>query len=227
MAHHTIISGRISGATWKTEDYHKIEDMKNKTIFTLALIFNGIIAQAQIPDSITNYSIDLGKQPKQCFMEAFINTGIGFGMQLNQYQNDFGLGLNLSSPSFINERMAFRLRGNIMFNEHIQNTTTVRTPYSNISLGMVGATGKVGNYIRIYGEGGMILLLPSDKFSEENLVLGGYGMLGIEFFMNRFCNYFLETGYTTTGAKEDKIVTQPYYSNGLIISSGLRIFLKK
>ena len=88
--------------------------MKNKSLFTLALIINGIIANAQVLDSITTYSIDLGEQPKQCFMETFINTGLGFGMQLNQYQNDFGLGLNLSSPSFMNQRMAFRMRGNIM-----------------------------------------------------------------------------------------------------------------
>ena len=86
--------------------------------------------------------------------------------------------------------------------------------------------GKVGDYIKIYGEGGMIMLLPSDKFSSEDFVIGGYGIFGIEFFMSRFSDYFLEIGYVSTGAIEDKIVTQPYYSNGLIISTGFRVYLK-
>ena len=200
--------------------------MKNKSLLTLALIFSVIVSNAQLQDAITNYEMDLGGQVKQCFQEAFVNNGLGFGIQLNQYQNDFGVGLNLSSPSFMNERMAFRLRGNIMFNEHIQNETTVQTPYSNVALGMVGALGKVGNYIRIYGEGGMIMLFPSNEFSSEDFVLSGYGLWGIEFFMNQFSDYFLEIGFAGTGAKKDKMATQPYYSNGLIISAGIRIYLK-
>lgn len=35
MAHHTIISGRISGATWKREDYYKLHRLNAKVIDSL------------------------------------------------------------------------------------------------------------------------------------------------------------------------------------------------
>lgn len=35
--------------------------------------------------------------------------------------------------------------------------------------------------IRLYGEGGVTGLIPSDKFSTDNFVFGGYGLSGFEF----------------------------------------------
>tara|TARA_R110001592_G_scaffold78715_8_gene235949 strand:+ start:2231 stop:2773 length:543 start_codon:yes stop_codon:yes gene_type:complete len=180
--------------------------MKKFSLIMLVLIVSVITSSAQAQDRV-------------------INNGFGFGFQLNQYQSDFGLGLNLTSPFFVNEKIAFRLRGNLMFNENIQNKTTW-TPYSNVSLGLIGVGGKIGDFIRLYGEGGFIGLLPSDEFSSKQIVLGGYGLFGFEFFMNKTSNYFIEIGGVGTGAKEDKIATQPIYSNGLIISTGFRVHLK-
>jgi hypothetical protein len=158
--------------------------------------------------------------------EKSINTGIGFGFQLNQFQRDFGLGLNLTSPYFANDKIAIRLRGNLMYNESVQNSITTWVPYSNVSLGIIGVGGKIGDYIRLYGEGGVIGLIPSDKFSTQQFVLGGYGLFGFEFFMNNSSNYFIEIGGIGTGAREEKIASQPIYSNGLLISTGFRVHLK-
>jgi hypothetical protein len=155
-----------------------------------------------------------------------INTGIGFGFQIHQFQKDFGLGLNITSPFFGDDRIAVRLRGNLMYNENVQNATTTWTPYSNVSLGLIGIGGKVGEYIRLYGEGGLIGIKPSSDFSTKNFVFGGYGLFGFEFFMNNSSNYFIEIGGVGTDAKADKIVTKPIYSNGLLISAGFRIHLK-
>src|SRR4051812_20168847 len=110
--------------------------------------------------------------------EKPINTGAGFGFQINQYQRDFGLGLNLTSPYFARDKIAVRLRGNLMYNESVQNSLSTWVPYSNVSLGLIGVGGKIGDYIRLYGEGGVIGLLPSDKFSSEQFVFGGYGLFG-------------------------------------------------
>lgn len=204
--------------------------MKKISLLALVLMISATLLNAQGQDSsTTTYEIDLGGQTgqtQQCFQEAFVNNGFGFGIQLNEYQSDFGLGLNVSSPFFANERMAFRLRGNLMFNEHIQDEVTVMSPYSNVSIGVVGASGKVGNYIKIYGEGGILMLFPSSEFSSEQFVSGGYGLLGVELFMSRYSDFFIEFGSAGTGAKEDKIATQPHYSNGFIISTGLRLYLK-
>ena len=155
-----------------------------------------------------------------------INNGFGFGFQLDQYEKDFGLGVSVTSPYFADDKIALRLRSNLMFNENVQNALTTWTPYSNMSFGVVGVGGMVGDYIRLYGEGGIIGLLPSNKFSTDKFVFGGYGLFGFEFFMNNSTNYFIEIGGVGTGATENKIITKPIYSNGLLISAGLRVHLK-
>src|SRR5690606_28650161 len=53
------------------------------------------------------------------------------GLQINQYQQDFGFGLNFTSPYFANERIALRLRGNLMYNQHVLDGETQWTPYAN------------------------------------------------------------------------------------------------
>lgn len=155
-----------------------------------------------------------------------INNGFGFGFQLNQYQRDFGIGLNITSPYFDIPEMAVRLRGNLMFNEYVQNQVTKWTPYFNASLGLIGGVGKIGDYIRLYGEGGMILLFPSELFSSDQVIFGGYGLFGFEFFMSNSPNYFIEIGGVGSGAIADKIANQPIYSNGLSVSVGFRMTLK-
>jgi len=181
--------------------------MKRTSVLTLALIIIVFASNVQAQDEV-------------------INTGYGFGSQILQFQRDFGLGLNITSPYFGHDKIAVRLRGNLMFNENVQNANTTWTPYFSMSLGLIGVGGKVGDFIRLYGEGGIIGIKPSNEFSTQNFVFGGYGLFGFEFFMNNSSNYFIEIGGVGTGAKANKIVTQPIYSNGLLISAGFRIHLK-
>lgn len=151
-----------------------------------------------------------------------ISDEMGLGFQLNQFQEDFGMGVNVTSPYFASNRIAVRGRGNIMFHEHVENNETVWTPYSNLSFGLIGVGGKAGDSIRLYGEGGIIFLFPSDKFSSEDSVFGGYGLFGFEFYMAPKINYFIEIGGIGTGAKAEILTNQPIYSNGLLISTGVR-----
>ena len=187
--------------------------MKNAIILTL-----GLYLTIALPIGV--FTLEAQTQ------DMAINNGIGFGFQLSQFQRDFGLGLSITGQYFGYDKIAVRLRGNLMFNENVQNATTTWTPYSNLSLGLIGVGGKVGDFIRLYGEGGIIGLKPSNEFSTQNFVFGGYGLFGFEFFMNNSSNYFIEIGGVGTGAKADKIVTKPIYSNGLLISAGFRIHLK-
>lgn len=158
--------------------------------------------------------------------ETPLNNGLGFGFQLNQYQRDFGAGLNLTTPYFANERVAVRLRGNVLFHEHLEDASTTWTPYANASVGVIGVVGYVGD-IRLYSEGGLIGLFPSDAFSSEGSHFGGYGLFGFEFFFNNRGNYFIEIGGVGTGAKADKVPGKPVFSNGLVIGTGFRFFLPR
>jgi len=155
--------------------------------------------------------------------EKKISSDFGVGIQVSQYQRDFGIGLNMTSPYFANSRIAVRLRGNFMYYEHVKNEETTWSPYSNASLGLVVASGTAGDFIRLYGEGGIIVLFPSSEFSSDDFAFGGYGLFGFEFYMTNRHNYFIEIGGVGTGATADKIPTKPIYSNGLLISTGFRM----
>lgn len=159
--------------------------------------------------------------------ETQINKKFSLGLQLNQYQNDFGSGITLTTPYFANRKIALRLRGNAMFHEHIQDEETTWSPYLNTTLGISGITGTIGENIRLYGEAGVIGLFPSKEFSSESFELGGYGLFGFEFYMSPGSNYFIEIGAAGTGAKADKLPNSPIYSNGMTISTGFRFHLFK
>ncbi len=152
--------------------------------------------------------------------------GLSFGFQLNQFQNDFGLGANFSSPSIFNNSVTIRLRLNAMFYEYVnENLKTEWQPYGNIMLGFSSSSYRISDAIALYGEGGIIGILPSSNFSNSSFELGGYGIFGFEFyFSDDFC-YFLEVGAVGSGATADKIKTEPIYSNGFIMSVGWKIKL--
>ena len=151
-----------------------------------------------------------------------ISHKFGLGFQIGQWQKDFGYGLQMTSPYFANGRVAVRLKGNLVFHEHVENASTVWTPYGNISLGMVGVAGVINGNIRLYGEGGIIGLIPSDSFSTESFNIGGYGLFGFEFHMSSHAAYHIEIGGVGTGANADLVENEPIYSNGLLINTGFR-----
>lgn len=152
-----------------------------------------------------------------------LNKHFGIGGQVGQHQKDFGIGLNVTTPYFANKRMAVRLKGNLVWNEHLNsNSEAIWSSYSNISLGFVQVVGEINNFVRIYGEGGAIFLFPSNEFSTKSIQFGGYGLFGFEFFFDKHLNYFFEAGGVGTGAKADKIIGKPIYSNGFLINVGIR-----
>jgi hypothetical protein len=185
--------------------------MKQLLALTAALVFLSMMVNAQ-DKQINNAPV------------KEINNGSGFGFQLNQYQKDFGFGLNATTRYFFRKSMAVRVRSNIMWNEHLDLNTaeTTWSPYGNVSLGFVGVGGMVGDFIRLYGEGGLLCILPSKNFASPSVVVGGYGLFGFEFFMTKGFNYFIEIGGVGSGAVEDKIPGKPIYSNGLSVGVGFR-----
>jgi len=156
---------------------------------------------------------------------------IGIGGNLNNFQNDFGLGVNVTSPYFFQGATAFRVHANYMWLQHtkIDGSSTVWTPYYSFQFGTIGGAAIIANFLRLYGEGGLILLLPNKDFSSNSTEIGGYGVFGFEFFMSQspqsFISYFIELGGMGTGAKADKAPGKPVYSNGFSVSVGFRFYL--
>lgn len=182
----------------------------NKAVKNICLFAFGILLSIQLNGQTEKVSI---------------GNGLGIGFQLSQYQNNFGLGINLNSPYFLYEKVGIRLRANIMYNEYVKNQETVWTPYSNLMLGLVSGRTKIADAICLYGEGGVVLLFPDDDFSSTSTEIGGYGLFGFEFYHANEFNYFIEIGGIGIGAIADKVENKPIYSNGLLINVGFRIQL--
>lgn len=151
---------------------------------------------------------------------------IAIGFHLNQFQNDFGIGLNLTSPYFA-KNLAIRLRTSLMWNEFLPSgeVETVWSSYSNSQLGILQKTPVIKGKINLYSEGGATILFPNDKFSEKENVVGGYGLFGFEFLPRDNFNYFIEFGGIGTGAQTEKAEIMGVYSNGFLMSVGMRFSL--
>lgn len=163
------------------------------------------------------------------FSKAQENKGFEIGFQLNEYQHDFGVGLQLTTPYLIQEHVAVRIRTNMMYLQHPDQETfeDTWTPYANISLGVFGHRAMIHEKIALYGEGGVIGLIPSSKFSDEDFHFGGYGLFGFEFYFDPMFSYFIEAGGVGVDASANKIPGSQIYSNGFLTSVGFRITFKR
>jgi hypothetical protein len=159
--------------------------------------------------------------------KQIVNDGIGIGFQINQFQQDFGFGVQVSSPSFWNKSAVLRLKTNLVFHEHLLQGQFEWSGYQNIALGLAGYGGWITENIRIYGEGGLMGLLPSGNFSSESFVLSGYGSFGTELYASQGFHYFLEIGVAPTRARADLVPGNPFYHNGFFTTMGLRYNLSR
>lgn len=148
-------------------------------------------------------------------------TSVGF--QINQHQNDFGVGLHLVSPYFANQKAAITVSTNIQWLEHLKSDEWTWSPYGHVKLGFRGRQPIIEDKIFVYGEGGLLLLIPNTEFSSKKSQAGGYGLFGFEFHTGCLVSFYLELGAMGTGAKADKLRGNPIYSNGFTSSVGMRI----
>lgn len=156
-------------------------------------------------------------------LKAQENNNIELGFNLNQYQSDFGVGIHLISPYFFNSKVAIKAGANLQWLEYFDGAETTWTPYQNFQLGIRSRNEILEDKIYIYGEGGVILILPHDDFSSKSSEIGGYGLFGFEFKPIPDFAYFIEFGGVGTGAIADRLANMPIYSNGFLISVGLRV----
>lgn len=145
------------------------------------------------------------------------------GFNINQTQNDFGVGVDFISPYFAKSKVAIKIGGNLKWLEYFNETATIWTPYYSIQIGIRGRQIVVEDKVFLYGEGGAIMLFPNSKFSTNNLEIGGYGLFGFEFKPKDRLGYYIEMGGVGTGAIADKTSAKVIYSNGFLTNVGMRI----
>lgn len=145
------------------------------------------------------------------------------GYNISQYQKDFGIGVHFISPYFLRKSVAIKAGTNMQWFESSDGIETTWTTYQNIQVGVRGRRTNVTHNVSIYGEGGVLIILPNKEFSSQRSVVGGYGLFGFEFRVLPGFAYFIELGGVGTGATADKIAGKPIYSTGFLTNAGLRI----
>ena len=149
---------------------------------------------------------------------------VSYGFQLVKFQEEFGIGFHVLSPEYKNLRLNAKVHLNWLNHLDDEGNQTW-TEFLNNHIG-INYQRCITNRVNLYSEGGIVLLYPNGSFSSEPVNMGGYGVFGFEFFLTentvRHPSYFIELGGIGTGAIANKVLSNPIYSNGFLMSVGYR-----
>ncbi len=149
------------------------------------------------------------------------SNSLSIGSGLINADGDFGFQGTITSPWFKNSA-AFRIGTFILFRGEDS-----WIPYYGFKAGFLGGSFMVNDDIRLYGEGGVVLLFPSSHFDNDPFVFGGYGHFGFEFFpegRNSNFSEYIELGSNGIAARAENIPGSPVYMNGFASTVGLRYY---
>lgn len=176
--------------------------MKIRTLIVLILLVYSLSSSAQAPKQFR------------------------IGFQINRFQNDFGMGIHVHSPSIMNLNLV--LKGNLNYLDHLDKKAEnhLWSPYGLYQLG-VKSNSFIASKINLYGEGGFVTIHENQVFSTNTLSFGGYGLFGFEFYFTegsgRNACYFIELGGNGVNGIAEKLAGKPIYANGFLISVGFRL----
>jgi len=147
---------------------------------------------------------------------------LSVGFHLVDRSGSFGLGGEVTSRYFLWERVAVRVRGELLWDRVDWNL------FYAAKAGLLGVAGHIGDGIRLYGEGGVLLAFPTSELSTQDIVFGGYGHFGFEFLVqpfNRSCvSYLIELGSSGLSLRADQLAGSPYLLSGFAVTTGLRYY---
>lgn len=154
------------------------------------------------------------------------SVGVGGG----HYDHDASVMISVGTPYFLNKRFATRITGALRWSEDYHTITQGSALYPSVRTGIVYFVTKEDN-VDIYIEAGPNFIFPNKLFSEEQVVIAYYGILGINFSLYagpKFgISYFFEMGVTINAKSADKIEGEPQYGNGPITNTGFRFLFAK
>ena len=155
-------------------------------------------------------------------------TPLAVGFGLANSAGNFGLNLEVSSPTFAYDFLIVRAKSQVDFlSSPLFDTSLEWEPFSSHRIGLVGSSGWNSETIRLYGEFGGILCLPPSKISKDSMHFGIYGLFGFEFFFmdsSTPISYYLEAGSDSLFGKADKLPSYPSYYNGFSTKTGMRVY---
>lgn len=159
-------------------------------------------------------------------LQAQDKQSVKVGFQLQELQASFGLGLHVTVPLpryWPNVRVA----GNWHWLEVPGETGPQLADFQTFRIGLASDGWQVAEKIRVYGEGGTLLIHAGSKLSDKALTPGGYGLFGFEFFTNRAggSSLYLEMGATSAGLRVERPDGIPRFGAGFLLGAGFRVAL--
>ncbi|MDX1905890.1 MAG: hypothetical protein SF053_02580 [Bacteroidia bacterium] len=152
--------------------------------------------------------------------------GLTAGLHLTETGQQFGIGLNVSTPAFARGMLAVRATGTMSYYE-VPGTTEQPMDWSRFAqarLGLVSYAPVCACGVRVYGETGPATFRPNPAFADGGWQVGWYGLFGAEFLMSEQSLFFFEMG--GQGISSDRAGMPgdyPSIANGFIAAAGFRI----
>ncbi|MGB1318781.1 MAG: hypothetical protein ACPG5W_11260 [Flavobacteriales bacterium] len=157
---------------------------------------------------------------------------LSFGIQLQNVQNNLGVGVHILSPTFLEN---FRVKNSysLSFLPHLNNDSlSTWTAYHSLNFG-TRYQFTVSNTINVYVELGSQILISPSSISSEQFNFGGYGAIGFEvfvvkpvedsaYFTTANTSFFIELGGAGNNSKADRVLTKPKIATGFSTSVGFR-----
>lgn len=181
--------------------------MKNLTFFFGIAILLGTLLQP------------LHAQDKQAFR---------MGFELQGLQGSFGLGPSFTVP-LPGYWPSLRVAGHWHWLDVPSENNSRLADFQTIRLGTAPDGWRVAEKIKVYGEGGVLLLIADRTLSNKSFTPGGYGLFGFEFFTNEIGGsaLYLEMGATSSGLRVERPEGVPRFGAGFLLGAGFRVALRK
>lgn len=170
---------------------------------------------------VTSFAFSQNNQPTDT------SGSPSLGFELVKFQDDFGFGLQMTSPYFFSNTLGLQVSvAQNYFTDYV-SPTTGHNRWEHYQTGRVGIVGGriVSDLFRLYSYAGALIVRPGNKLSSKDLFLGGYAKFGFEFLSAKSQSLFLEYGLTATNAVAEKISTKPIFVNGHYSAAGIRVYL--
>jgi hypothetical protein len=161
------------------------------------------------------------------FAQAQSGKPFRVGFQTQELKGDFGLGLSLNIP--VVKWIGLRIMGNQHWLDLPGETENRTAHFQTLRVGLAPDGWQVAEKIRVYGEGGVLFIFPENALSPDNVVAGGYGVFGFEFFTERMfgSSLFIEAGGSSAGIRADRQPGTPAFGAGMLLGAGFRIALSQ
>jgi hypothetical protein len=144
-----------------------------------------------------------------------------------EYGYDAGIGFEIGSPTFSNNRLCLRLKGNVIWLEQYKAKYDRWAKYRCVGASIVYNFVSIEN-CRVFVEGGPLVIFPDKRYSLKNSYQGFTAAAGLEIFVLNSSSldmcYYFSVGGIYSEAIAETLENQPKYGRGFVFTNGFRFY---